>query len=85
MVEELSEEKQEMYDQKYRVEKLSKEEIDIVNIESLKKERNHPKFPQLGNLGWFKLTFYKNYLNQCWKLGFKLSGRESYFPLSLLV
>lgn len=40
LVEELSREKQELYNQKYRVEKLTKEEIEIVNSESFKRERN---------------------------------------------
>lgn len=34
-----------MYNQKYRVEKLSKEEIYIVNSESFIEERNHTKIP----------------------------------------
>lgn len=41
LVEELSKEKQELYNQKYRVEKLTKEEIEIVNSEIFKRKRNH--------------------------------------------
>lgn len=39
LVEELSEEKKKLYNQKYRVEKLTKEEIKIVNSEEFKKEK----------------------------------------------
>ncbi len=39
LVEELNKEKQNKYNQKYRVEKLTKEEIELINTDKFKKEK----------------------------------------------
>ena len=43
LVEELSKEKQNKYNQKYRVEKLTKEEIELINTDKFKKEKLESK------------------------------------------